>query len=463
MDITSDFSNEDTIAAIATPVGRGGIGIIRISGPLAIGIAENIFRPKHPVRPLQSHHLYLGQICDPTTSATLDQVLLSCMRAPYSYTCEDVVEINSHSGYLLLSKILQVVLDQGAKLAQPGEFTFRAYINGRIDLTQAEAVIQLIDSQSETGLHLASQQVQGAFKQQILALRQGLIDTLAQVEVSIDYPEEETEITPIAELVHRISEQIHAPVLDLIAAHAGKKIWIDGVNTVIAGRVNVGKSSLLNRLSNEEKAIVTSVPGTTRDVIASPTSIDGIPFHLMDTAGFVNATDPVEKIGIEKAIQKFDAADLLLIVLDQNRSLTQIDLDTIAKAKGKSAIIVINKIDLPAVLLEVPHSHGFPVVRISALIGQGLNDLKQAMKQAVLQGETDLAATSIAPNLRHQQALKHAAASLENAMQALRKGMPMEIVAEELKQALDALGEIIGATAHEEILNSVFSQFCLGK
>jgi len=314
-DLVQVSSDEDTITAIATPIGQAGIGIIRISGPLSFEIAEKIFRPKNPVKHVETHRLYLGQLHDPSSGISIDEVLLSFMKAPSTYTREDIVEINSHSGHLLLSMILQVVLDQGARLARPGEFTLRAFLNGRIDLTQAEAVTNLINSQSARGLHLASQQIQGSFRQEIEALRQAIINLLAQTEVAIDFPEEDTDILQRKDVANLIQDQVINPIEVLIEAHESKKIWVDGVNTVIVGRVNAGKSSLLNRLLNEQRAIVTSIPGTTRDVIGSTVTINGVPFRIMDTAGFGDVKDEVERIGVNLAERKLDEADFLWMLL----------------------------------------------------------------------------------------------------------------------------------------------------
>jgi tRNA modification GTPase len=456
-------SDEDTICAIATPVGQAGIGIVRISGPLSAEIAEKVFKPKRSVKQLQSHRLYLGQLHDPSSGALIDEVLLSYMQAPNSYTREDVVEINSHSGHLLLSMILQVVLSQGARLARPGEFTLRAFLNGRIDLTQAEAVTNLINSQSARGLHLASRQIQGSFKDEIEVLRQSGVEILAQVEVAIDFPEEETGILPRQEVAEQIQGKLIMPLKALIEAHANKRIWIDGVNTVIVGRVNAGKSSLLNLLLNEQRAIVTPVPGTTRDVIGSTITINGIPFRLMDTAGFRDVKDEVEKIGIHLAEQKLAEADLLLVVIDQSRPLNQDDLDIAAKAEGKNALIVVNKIDLPSRLSVETAFDGFPVVKISALTGQGLDDLRRVVAECVLEGDMDLTTSNVVPNLRHKQALRDAQGFFNSAAGRLKEEAPTEIVAVELKSGLDALGAIIGETTSEEVLDSIFSQFCLGK
>ena len=459
-------SDEDTIAAIATPIGQAGIGIIRISGPCAYEIAEKIFRPKRPIRRLQSHRLYYGHLCDPSSTEMIDEVLLSFMKAPSSYTREDVIEINSHSGYLILSRILQVILDQGARLAKPGEFTLRAFLNGRIDLTQAEAVMDLINSKSEKGLHLASQQTQGSFSKEIEVLRKAVVDILAHAEVAIDFPEEESGIISREDTASRIEAEVTDPIESLIKAHKRKRIWVDGINTVIVGRVNAGKSSLMNRLLNEQRAIVTSIPGTTRDIIESTITIEGLPLRLMDTAGFRPVTDEVERIGLTLTEQKVTEADFLLVVIDQSRSLNQDDLNIIAQTRGKKTLIVINKIDLPSKLYRDPERNalsGLPVVRISALTGQGLDQLGRAIADCLLEGDIDLTSSQAVPNLRHRKALMDAAHYFTNAARETRQGGAMEIIALELKSGLDALGEIIGETATEEVLDSIFSQFCLGK
>ena len=457
--------DQDTIAAIATPIGQAGIGIIRISGPLSLEIAGKIFRPKNPTPVLRSHQLYLGHLLEPSSGNAIDEVLLSFMRAPHTYTQEDVLEINSHSGYALLSKILEILLGQGARLATPGEFTLRAFLNGRIDLTQAEAVIDLINSRSERGLYLASQQVRGSFKEEIEGLRQKAIHILARAEVAIDFPEEKTDVVFKEEETTRINEDLIKPIEALIEAHESR-VWVDGINTVIAGRVNAGKSSLLNRLLNEQRAIVTPIPGTTRDIIESTINIEGIPFRLMDTAGLRRVNDELERLGIDLTKRKLKESDFVLIVIDQSRPLGQDDLDTILQSKGKKALIVINKIDLPSKLGQGADSEAlslFPSVKISALTGQGLDQLKKAMKDCILEGRLDTTSSHAVPNLRHRHALNNALQFFKDAEQRTRDEAPMEIIALELRSGLDALGGITGETTSEDVLDSIFSQFCLGK
>ena len=457
--------DQDTIAAIATPIGQAGIGIIRVSGPLSLEIAGKIFRPKKPTPVLKSHHLYLGHLLEPSTENAIDEVLFSFMRAPHTYTQEDVLEINSHSGYALLSKILEILLGQGARLATPGEFTLRAFLNGRIDLTQAEAVIDIINSQSERGLYLASQQVRGAFKEEIEDLRQKAVHILARAEAAIDFPEEETDLLSIEEETKGINEDLIRPIEALIEAHESR-IWVDGINTVIAGRVNAGKSSLLNRLLNEQRAIVAPIPGTTRDIIESTLNIEGIPLRLMDTAGFQRVNDEVERLGINLTKQKLKESDFVLIVIDQSRPLGQDDLDPILQSKGKKTLVVINKIDLPSKLGNGADSEAlslFPSVKISALTGQGLDQLKKAMKDCILEDRIDTTSSHTVPNLRHRHALYNALQFFKDAEQRTKEEAPMEIIAFELRSGLDALGGITGETTSEDVLDSIFSQFCLGK
>ncbi len=457
---------DDTIAAVATPIGQAGIGIIRISGHRAGVIARRIFRPLKRIEKLYSHRLYLGHLIDPATGAKIDEVLVSYMKSPHSYTREDVLEINSHSGYLLLSKILGIVIREGARIAKPGEFTFRAYVNGRIDLTQAEAVVDLINSQSERGLQLATQQITGTLKKKIETFRSTVLDILAHIEVAIDFPDEEDAIVSRSQTADRMATELLDPIQEIMNAHAQRKIWMDGINTVIVGCVNVGKSSLLNRLIDEEKAIVTPIPGTTRDIVESTIHIEGIPLRLMDTAGFRKVSGEVERIGIRLTEQKLSEADLPLIVIDQSHPLGQEDLDIIAKADGSKSLMILNKMDLPSRLQEeaLKKAAGtMPVVRISALTGNGIEELRFAIREKLVSGKIDMTSSSIVPNMRHKQALKEASGLFEGAIRNLKEGLPLDIVALDLQDGLDALGEIIGESTHEDLLERIFSRFCLGK
>jgi tRNA modification GTPase len=461
-----DHLNHDTIAAIATPPGQAGIGIIRISGPLSSKILHRIFVPNKAVDTFQTHRLTLGHLVDPYSGQVVDQVLLSWMKAPHTYTREDVVEINSHSGCLLLDRILRIVLREGARLAKPGEFTFRAFINGRIDLTQAEAIVDLINSKSERGLQIASRQIKGALREEIDRLRRRVLDILAHVEVAIDFPDEEEGLFPDEEFAPVLEKDVIEAIERIIARHGERKVWLDGISTVILGRVNAGKSSLLNRLLNEERALVTPVPGTTRDIVESMAHVEGIPLRLMDTAGFRKVRGRVEKLGIDLTKRKMEEADLFLVVIDQSRLLNQDDLDILGAAKHKTSLVILNKIDLsrrvdPEALSAAVE--GLPVARISALTGEGMDVLRKAMRDLVLSQGPDTMEAPIAPNLRHTAALSAASESFKKALQNMNQGLPLEIIAADLKAGLDSLGEITGETTSEELLDRIFSQFCIGK
>jgi tRNA modification GTPase len=465
--VTSDSPN-DTIAAIVTPPGRAGIGIIRLSGPLSHPIAKTVFQPKRAQDAFESHRLYLGHVVDPGTGRPVDEVLLSFMYAPQTYTREDIVEINSHSGYALLETILRFVLEQGARLARPGEFTLRAFLNGRIDLTQAEAVMDVINSRSEKGLFLASQHMSGLFGNQVEQLKSHAIHILASVVAAIDFPDEGLETASLfAGWPDAIENGLIKPVKKLIRS-GSNRIWLEGINAVIAGRVNAGKSSLLNRLLNEERAIVTPFPGTTRDFIESGMEIEGVPFRLVDTAGFRDAVDDVEHLGISLTEKKVSEADLLLIVMDWSRPLSKEDRSILSRAGDIQAILVLNKSDLPCNPQEASDLEAlpdFPKVRISALTGEGMDDLRNAMVETVLRdgSEGSLSLEPVGPNLRQQQALKQALGFFAASLKGTSEEVPLEIIALELKSGLDALGEIIGETTNEDVLDAVFSQFCLGK
>lgn len=457
---------EDTIAAIATPIGQAGIGIVRISGDKAKDVARRVFRPRTPIQDFESHRLYLGHFLDPGTGDIVDEVLLTYMKSPRSYTREDVIEINSHSGHFLLAKILQVILGEGIRLARPGEFTFRAFMNGRVDLTQAEGIVDLINSRSERGLQLAAGQINGVLRKSIEQLRQRALDLLAHLEAAIDFPEEDFATLPKESTISRMEEDLVSPIERIIASHDQRKIWLDGMRLVIVGRVNVGKSSLLNRLLNEERAIVTPYPGTTRDVIESTIHIHGLPFRIADTAGIRKARGEVEKIGVRLAQEEMAKADLSLLVIDQSRPLNQEDIRIIQKAHREKCILVINKIDLSSRLDErelTPLAEGRPMVKISALTGAGIPRLKEKIKEVTLAGTIEGGAAPFAPNLRHKQALTEASDAFKRAVASIREDLPYEITAMELHSGLDALGEVTGETTSDEILDRIFSRFCLGK
>lgn len=460
------FAPTDTIAALSTPPGQAGIGIIRISGPLALVIAQRIFRPRHPISTWLSHRLYLGSILDPVTGNLVDEVLVSTMHAPHSYTREDVVEINAHSGYALMGRILDIVLDSGARQAKPGEFTFRAFVNGRIDLTQAEAIMDLIQARSERGVELASRQLRGSLKRRIHEVREALLTILAHTEVAIDYPEEGYGLVPGEEASTRVRAEILDPLEEICADHGRNRIWVEGGRAAIVGRVNVGKSSILNRLVGNDRAIVTPEPGTTRDVIEETIHIEGLPVRLLDTAGYRTPTSRAERIGIGLMEQCIDDADLALWVVDRNSTLEHEDRRILERCKGKPTLAVVNKVDLPPRLhdSEIKEACGeLPVLRVSAHSGEGVNGLLQAIRNSLLAEGGGAEETVFAPNARQNRVLKEACSHMRRAVENLHQEAPLEIVAMDLQGARSALDEVSGVHAPEDVLERIFSEFCLGK
>ncbi len=457
---------EDTIAAISTPFGESGIGIVRISGPLAEPIAQKLFKPKKDHSYLISHHFNYGEIVDPQEGTPIDEVLIVLMKSPKTYTREDIVEIHCHGGYLILQKVLELVLKQGARMAQPGEFTKRAFLNGRIDLTQAEAVIDLIKAKTTASLEIANQQLRGFFYKEMLSLKAGLIEHLALIEAHIDFPEEEVEPIALREMTQDLAGMIQK-IEEWIASYEEGKIFREGIQCAIIGKTNVGKSSLLNILLKEERAIVTPIPGTTRDVIEEVLNIEGIPVRLMDTAGFRKAMDSIEEEGMKRARKRVADADLVLLMLDGNRELDGDDIEIIKETKEKKRVVIINKNDLTLrISLEdvKKHLQGDPIVSISALKNKGIEDLKKAIYHSLIHRE--IRATPehlIVANIRHKNALAQAKDNLLSALKGLEEGTSLEFIAFEIRSALEALGEMVGETTTEEVLNRIFEQFCIGK
>ena len=455
----------DTIAAISTPLGTGGIGVIRISGPQALTIAGKVFRRKGDTEPLLSHRFYLGEIIRPEDQKALDEVLLVFMRQPKTYTREDVVEIQCHSGALVLQEILQSVLRSGARLAEPGEFTKRAFLNGRIDLTQAEAVIDLISSKTRQSLELANRQRSGKLAAEVRQLKEGLLNLLALLEASVDFPEEEIPDIDPQEILRRL--QNTQDRLDVLGnTYQEGKIFREGIATVIVGKPNVGKSSLLNSLLREERAIVTPIPGTTRDVIEEIINIRGIPLRLMDTAGLRPVQDAIEEEGVRRTQDRLARADLVIWVLDGSEPLSSEDLAILPQVPPQKAVIAINKNDLPQrIILEnlrrqLPET---PFISISALFGLGIDSLKEAIRNLILNGKVDSSAEVILSNLRHKLAVEEAREALSQALRGLGNNLSWEFITLDLRQAVEALGTILGETAPEDVLDRIFEQFCIGK
>jgi tRNA modification GTPase len=457
---------EDTIAAISTPFGESGIGIVRLSGPSAEKIARRLFKPKREFTRLISHQLHYGEIFDPGNGDPVDEVLLVLMKAPRSYTREDIVEIQCHGGSLVLQRILDLALKEGARIALPGEFTKRAFLNGRIDLTQAEAVIDLIRAKTTAGLEIASQQLKGGLYRELHGLKSRLIEHLAFIEAHIDFPEDEIEPIPLNEMEKDLKAIIEK-LEEWIISYEEGKIFREGVSCAIAGKTNVGKSSLLNVLLREERAIVTPIPGTTRDVIEEVLNICGIPVRLMDTAGLRKTVDSVEQEGVKKARERVAECDLVLLMLDGGRALEADDREIFEEVKKKRKVVVINKNDLPlAVSLE--EMEGLfpedPRVSISALRGEGIETLKEAIHASLIRRNVRASAEhQVIANIRHKVAFGKGKEYLLSAVKGLEERTSLEFVAFEIRSALEALGEVVGETTTEEVLNRIFEKFCVGK
>lgn len=460
------MNHHETIAAIATAVGEAGVAIIRISGADAIVEAQKIIRLKHDLTECASHTVHYGHVIHPTNGTKEEEVLVSLMRGPKSFTAENVVEINTHGGIVAVKRVLDLVLKYtNVRLAEPGEFTKRAFLNGRIDLAQAEAVIDLIRSKSDRAFSLAMRQSEGLLSQKIKRLRQLLIELIAHIEVNIDYPEHDVE-----ELTHRfIFEQSEAAIreIDRLLASANEgKILREGITTAIVGRPNVGKSSLLNLLVQENKAIVTDIPGTTRDVIEEYITLGGIPLRLLDTAGIREATDVVEKIGVERSKAAIEHADLVLFVLNAAESLHADDVVLMEQLQGKEVIVLLNKTDLEIKLDLAVIEKYFPentIVHLSVLHEKGVEQLVAAVADTFFAGKVDLQDLTYVSNVRHIALLNQAKQSLADAMEGTDSGIPIDIVQIDVRLAWEQLGEIIGDAVSESLIDQIFSQFCLGK
>jgi len=456
---------EDTIAAISTPFGVGGIGIIKISGPKAQEIACALFHSTSLKGAPVSHHLYYGEIINPEDGSLLDEVLVSFMAKPHSYTREDVVEINCHSGYLVLKKILELVLKLGVRLAEPGEFTQRAFLNGRIDLTQAEAVMDLIEAKSLTALSAASSQLKGFLSQEVNHIKEDLLVLLSHVEAQIDFPDENIEPLSQDEMGEKARGLLHA-LKRLLNTYEEGKLYREGISVIIAGKPNVGKSSLLNALAGEKKAIVTPVPGTTRDAIEDMIYLKGIPLKIIDTAGIREVTDLVEEEGVRLTRDKMAEADLVVLVIDSHQGLDEEDRRIKEELKGKRVVIAWNKIDLPPRISLDQAKREFPeemIVPISALHRQGLDEFKDAIVSEVIRHKIESPTGVLITSLRHKQALEKTEDALNKFLADISLDIPLEFLALHIQAGLEFLGEIVGETTPEDILHQIFSRFCIGK
>ena len=455
---------EDTIAAVATPPGEGGVAIVRISGPQAQRIAASVFvRNDARTAELESHKLYHGKIRAPDRENILDEVLLTVMRRPHSYTGEDVVEVHCHGGAFLVRQVLGLLLAQGARSAEPGEFTKRAFLNGRLDLAQAEAVLDLIQARTDKSAALALNQMSGGLSKWVHELREELLDILVQVEAAIDFPEEEIELLKRRELTGKVSDLIDK-ISSISDSYEWGRLLREGARVCISGPPNVGKSSLLNALLGEDRVIVTPLPGTTRDVIEESINLAGLPVVLWDTAGIRDTDDQVEQIGVRLSRQHMEQAEAVLIVLDGSSECTDDDLVLVKACRDKKSLVVINKSDLPRTMSEKglealvgPDK----VIPVSAKTGAGLDRLKESLRDLLF--DADAEPPVVVTNLRHKSALVRSQQALGRALATLATDYAPEFVAVDLNEAREALEEIIGVINNEDILERVFSSFCIGK
>lgn len=461
MTVLTEF--DDTIAVISTPIGEGGLAVIRMSGAGAIGIAEQVFRPvgKHALKPADAptHTIHYGKIV--RCGQVIDEVMLSVLRAPRTATREDMVEISCHGGILPAKLVLDTVLENGARLALPGEFTKRAFLNGRIDLTQAEAVADLIHSRTELALAAANEQLAGKLSQRIHQLRDQLVHVLAHVEAHIDFPDEDIAPHTKEQLIERLDQSTRFMDELLRTAHEGQ-VLRRGIRAAIIGRPNAGKSSLLNQLLGQDRAIVSPIPGTTRDTIEETANIRGLPVVFIDTAGLRESGDSIELEGMRRSRASLEQAELILHVFDASESLTNQDERYLADFVHKKRIIVRNKSDLPSKLnLTTPVN--VPAVSVSCLSAEGIEALKDQIKELVWAGTINAEMLQVMINSRHQNALQRARDATGRAIEALRQDRTLELIAVDLRMAMNAVGEIVGKTTTEDLLDSIFSQFCLGK
>lgn len=458
--------NSETIAAIATPPGVGGIGIIRVSGPLALSILQDLFRPHKPFGTIQTHRFYYGTVID-HNGDVLDEIMAVYMQAPNTYTREDIVELQSHGSSLILNSILSEVLYHGARLAEPGEFTKRAFLAGRIDLTRAEAVIDLLKAKTDTGVQLAVGQLQGQLYERIEQIRNALVTIQAVLEVAIDFPEDDVELVDADRLVRQIEEEVEKPLTELIRMADQGSIIREGILLVIAGLPNVGKSSLLNALLQEERALVTPVPGTTRDTIEELISIKGIPARLVDTAGIRDDSDIVEELGIQRARQKVRQADLVIFMVDASVPLSDQDMQLYRSLEGAECIVVLNKIDIadPENVSATQNVFsGVEQVQISARNHDGLADLQEKIYTRIMGTGTALSERdACAPNVRQRAVLKETLVACGGLRSALSAGVTVDLISVEVQSALDYLGDIVGVTTAEDVLDKIFAEFCIGK
>ncbi|ADI99190.1 TPA: tRNA uridine-5-carboxymethylaminomethyl(34) synthesis GTPase MnmE [Staphylococcus aureus] len=456
----------DTITSISTPMGEGAIGIVRLSGPQAVEIADKLYKGKHLLNDVPSHTINYGHIIDPESKEVVEEVMVSVLRAPKTFTREDIIEINCHGGILTINRVLELTMTYGARMAEPGEFTKRAFLNGRIDLSQAEAVMDFIRSKTDRASKVAMNQIEGRLSDLIKKQRQSILEILAQVEVNIDYPEYDDVEDATTEFLLEQSKEIKQEINRLLDTGAQGKIMREGLSTVIVGKPNVGKSSMLNNLIQDNKAIVTEVAGTTRDVLEEYVNVRGVPLRLVDTAGIRETEDIVEKIGVERSRKALSQADLILFVLNNNEALTQEDYTLYEVVKNEDVIVIVNKMDLEQNIdiNEVKDMIGnTPLIQTSMLKQEGIDELEIQIRDLFFGGEVQNQDMTYVSNSRHISLLKQARQTIQDAIDAAESGVPMDMVQIDLTRTWEILGEIIGETASDELIDQLFSQFCLGK
>lgn len=459
------LAQDETIVAISTPPGAGGIGIIRMSGKQSLSILQRLFFPNDPGCDFRSHRLYYGHIKHPQSQKIVDEVLAVYMAAPRTYTREDVVEIHCHGSFLVLQNVLELLLEHGASLAEPGEFTKRAFLNGRIDLTQAEAVIDVLAAKTRKGVDIAQEQLSGALYNRIDPLRQSLVRMRAFIEVAIDFPDEDIEILDHRKLIADLQREVIIPLGILLKNAESGRLYREGISLVIAGLPNVGKSSLLNTILQEERALVTSVAGTTRDSIEEVVDIHGLPVRIIDTAGIRENADEVEELGIKRAKGLINKADLVLFMIDGSRDATDEDFKLYESVQHKPVLTVVNKIDISVKALAGLSVFGKveSFIEISAKDQTGIPELKQAIFDSVTGGSEQWEEGGCAPNFRHKQALLLAYEASNRVLSSLEMGFTNDLIAVDLQECLEQLSAIVGETTTEDILDVIFEQFCLGK
>ena len=455
----------DTIAAVATAVGEGSVSIIRVSGEEALKIAKKIFRGVRgkSIEDIKPYTMRYGSIIDNETDEKIDEVILSYMKGPKSFTAEDTIEINCHGGVIATKRVLDAVIKNGARIAEPGEFTKRAFLNGRIDLSQAEAVMDIINAKTEVSMKSALVQSEGKLSKEINELRNKLLEIIAHIEATVDYPEDDLE-----EVTSEKTEVDVKVVIDevnkLIESAEAGKIIRDGLSTVIVGKPNVGKSSLLNVLTRGNRAIVTDIPGTTRDIIEEYISLDGIPIRIIDTAGIRETEDVVEKIGVERSKEKIEEADLVILMLDASREIAEEDIEIIKYIKNKKYIVLLNKQDLPNAInkSDLEELNQEYIIPISTKDELGINEIKNAIKELFFKGKINSSEVMVT-NIRHKEALYRAKECLESTLCALKDTMAIDLASIDIRNAWSALGQINGETVEEDLIDKIFSEFCLGK